>query len=373
MTMIRIKHIHTLAELDAIEKIWTDLERVDGGPSIFQSWIWNRTWCEHVLGSRKRARLDVRVVEDGAGRTLAILPLFEEALAGPIARLTQFLGHRMSYHNDVLLADPKSSELAERVVATLLEDLGPRTVLHLRHLNGESLFTKQLLASQWAEPQCLRVLIQADPSITDQQMRFGRSTRKTFRSQVNQLNRRFDCEYRVLRGEDFPEVFDELVDLHQRRFTSAARSTLLAGPNLAFLKAAASKLSNRGNFEIVQLRADGATIAAALMAHDKRRYFQVNFGFDPEFARYSPMRLLLTETMRRGFDDLGCEIYDLGPGYEAYKFKWSPIVGTNYFCCRGGSGLYAKSVAALYRAAFRRRLPPTPQTGVRVHGGNNPV
>jgi len=84
MSKIRIKRIRTLGELDAIEEIWTDLERVEDGPSIFQSWIWNRTWCEHVLRSHKQARLDVRLVEDGAGRTLAILPFFEETLAGPL-------------------------------------------------------------------------------------------------------------------------------------------------------------------------------------------------------------------------------------------------------------------------------------------------
>ncbi len=76
MPTIRIQRIQTLQALDAMEDIWTDLEHREGGPSIFQSWLWNRTWCEHVLSSRPQAHLDVRVVEDGAGRVLAILPLF---------------------------------------------------------------------------------------------------------------------------------------------------------------------------------------------------------------------------------------------------------------------------------------------------------
>jgi CelD/BcsL family acetyltransferase involved in cellulose biosynthesis len=117
-----------------------------------------------------------------------------------------------------------------------------------------------------------------------------------------------------------------------------------------------SALSYGGNFEFVQLRAGETTIAAALTARDKRRYFFINAGFDLEFSHFSPMRILLTETMRRGFDDLGCEIYDLGPGYEPYKFDWKPCVGTNYFCSLGGSGPYAKALAALYGVAFRRRI-----------------
>jgi len=369
MSKIRIKRIRTLGELDAIEEIWTELERLENGPSIFQSWIWNRTWCEHVLRSHKQACLDVRLVEDGAGRTLAILPFFEEVLAGPLVRLTQFLGHRMSYHNDILLADPNSSELAEVLVRVLIDDLGFRTVLHLRHLNEESVFTKQLLSIGLAEPMCSRLHIQAAPTIMDQSVRFGRSTRKRFRGQANKLRREFGSEFCVRSGRGLLQAFDELIDLHQLRFDSMSRSTLLVGPNLEFLKAATLKLTHTGNSEIVQLRTGDRTIAATLMARDKRRYFCVQTGFDPEFSRFSPMRILLTETMRRGFDDLGCEIYDLGPGYEPYKFDWKPCVGTNYFCSIGGFGPYAKAMAAAYGLAFRHRLPPTPQAGMRLDGG----
>lgn len=356
---MRIRHIRTLDELDAIEKHWRDLECIDGGPSLFQSWTWNRIWCDQVLSTRKRARLDVRVIEDGAGRILAILPFFEEDLAGPLVRVMQFLGHRMSEYNDVLLADPRSSELAEQVVQALPSGLGPRTVLHLRHLNGQSEFTKQLVTQRLAEPQCAYLWLQADPMITDQGMRLGRSKRKTFRWAMNYLHRHFEAEFQVQAGEDFLPAFDELVDLHHRRFSSKGRSTSLVGSTLAFWRIATSTLCNTGIFEIVQLRAGGRTIAAALLAHDKQHYFLLNIGFDPEFGRFSPMRLLLTETMRRGFEDLGCEIYDLGAGYGQYKFDWSPIVGTNYMCCRGGTGPYAKLMATLYGIAFRRRIAST--------------
>lgn len=73
---MRIKKICKFEELDTIKDIWIDFESKDHGPSILQSWIWNSTWCEYVLSSRKQARLDVRVLEDGAGRVLAILPFF---------------------------------------------------------------------------------------------------------------------------------------------------------------------------------------------------------------------------------------------------------------------------------------------------------
>jgi CelD/BcsL family acetyltransferase involved in cellulose biosynthesis len=365
MPTIRIQRIQTLQALDAMKDIWTDLEHREGGPSIFQSWLWNRTWCEHVLSSRPQARLDVRVVEDGAGRVLAILPFFEEALAGPIARLTQFLGHRMSCHNDILLADPGNPELAEQVAVSLVEDLGYRTVLHLRHLRSESLFTKQLIAAQLADPQCPLLRLRFDPTLREPASRLSRKMRKSLRLAKNRLQREFAIEFRVRSGADFPQGFDVFIDLHRRRFASMGKSTLIAGQNLSFLKTATSMLSNVGHFEILQLQANGSTIAAQLMARDKQCYFSIQGGFDPEFARFSPMWLLEIEAIRRGFEDLGCEYYDIGPGYEPYKYHWHPIIEMNYTCCLSRPNLYAKSMAALYGATFRRwGCSPNPPAGV---------
>ena len=317
-----------------------------------------------MLSSRKRTRLDVRLVEDGAGRTLAILPFFEEALAGSVARITQFIGHRMSDHNDILLVDPKSSELADEVIRVLFEDPDSGTILHLRHLDGGSMFTKRLLVSRVAEPQCTHLYLQADPAITDQRKRLGPTKRKNLRWQENLIRRQFKIQFRVRSGTDFLDAFDEMIDLHYRRFDAKGHSTSLTGPSLAFLRTATSTLSNTGNFEIIQLRTDDTTIAAVLTAYSRRRYFGVQSGFNPEFSRFSPIRLLQVETMRRGFEDLDCEIFDLGTGYDQYKFEWSPIVDTNYMCCYGGTGLYGKLAANLYRAAFLRSLPPSqgPQT-----------
>ncbi|MHC4268236.1 MAG: GNAT family N-acetyltransferase [Planctomycetota bacterium] len=372
MSTIQVKHIHTLGELDGIKNIWEELERVNGGLPIFQSWIWNRTWCEHYICQGEKFHLDVRLVQDTGGRTLAIIPFFKTALAGPLIHLVQFLGHRMSYHNDILLVEPDNQKLAKHVVELLIEDLGYRTVIHLRHLDQGSQFTKQLLTRRLVEPQCSRVWIKKDPNITAQCMRLGRSKLKTLRWAENQLRKNFNSEYRVRVGTDILEAFDELVKLHQLRFASKGRYTRFQGRNLVFRKDVMSKFDYSNKFEVVQLRAAGRTIAATLMICDKQNYYCIQTGFDPEYSRYSPMRLLLTEVMRHGFEDLGCDSFDFGPGYERYKFDWKPTVGTNYFCCMGGPGLYAKSLAALYRFAFKRSLPPTPQGSLRAGCRNSP-
>ena len=355
--MTRVRHVRTFADLEALESVWKAFESKDDSASVFQSWDWNRTWCEMVLPRRKGARLDIRLLEDDAGHVLAILPLYEEPLAGPLARITQFLGHRMSTRNGFLVADPRSTELADFVVRTLRHGLGPRSILHLRHLDEAAAITQRLIAHGLADWLCARALVAADPAITDQQQRLSRNTRRVTRKRENKLKREFDVSYSVRSGADFLEAFDELIDLHSHRFVSTGRTSFLAGDNLQFLRRAASTLNAKGCVEIIQLRADQKTIAARLTVRDKNSYVFYQGGFDPDFARFAPMRLLFGQVLHRAFEDLGYALCDLGPAVQSHKLDWQPRLGASYSCCLGGPGPYAKAMAMAYHAAFKRRFP----------------
>jgi CelD/BcsL family acetyltransferase involved in cellulose biosynthesis len=356
MTANRVKRLRTFSELDDIENIWREMESGSGASSLFQSWEWNRTWCEHFLGDGKHGRLDTRLIESNSGQPIAILPFYKKSLAGPLIELTQFLGHRMSYHNDILLAEPTNFEFTREVVNSLISDLNCRAIVHLRHLAEESPFTQELVRLGLAEKQCTRLKIEADSANCDPASRFGRSTRKRFRGQVNKLRREHGFSFQVRSADQFGTALETLVDLHNRRFASKQQKTQFSGPNLRFRNDAMARFGN-DVFEILELRAGESVIASTLMARDHGRYFCIQTGFDPEFAKYSPMRILLTEAMRRGFEDLDCKNFDLGPGYEKYKYDWNPSLGANYSCCIGGVGPYAKAMAMLYRFAFRRSLP----------------
>ena len=360
--MIRIHLIDTPAALQDIKTAWTDCERADDYATIFQSWTWNSIWCEQVLARKKRARIAVRIARDGAGRILAICPFFEQDVAASAIRLTRFIGHHMLVDGGILLADPGNEELVALVVASVLKDLDGRTLLHLSHLNGAAPFTRCLVAGGLAQAQCPRVWVETDGTDKDPAERLGSKMRKNLRSIRNRMQREFKTEFRAVSGPDYPAAFDELVNLHQRRFSAKREASSLVGSNLAFLKAATTQLSDTGHFEILQLRADDKTIAAQLMARDRQRYYAIQGGFAPEYSRFSPILLLELEGMRRGFHELGCRAYDLGAGYEAYKYHWKPRIGTDYFCCHSASNLYARSVATLYRMALKRALPAPPKS-----------
>jgi len=357
MDGLHIRHIQSLSELDEYESSWKALESVSDKISLFQSWYWSRAWCEYVLSQRKNSYLDVQVVEDGKENVLAILPFFTSKFAGPAVRIVQFIGHGMSFQNDILLSKPESESMSEKIVSAMLKELGPRSVLHLGNLDEKSVFTKQLLARGVLQPQCSRLSVTADPKIKDQFARLGRASKKNLKKKRNKLGRNYEVVYKVSKGEDFSEAFDIFISLHNKRFQQMNRSTLLKGPSLDFLRNTTTALSHDNQFEIIELQANGSTIACGLFAVDKLRYYWINGGFEPEFGKYSVQLLLLTESLRRAFDELGCKSCDFGPGYQPYKFSWKPQIGYNYFCTIGGRGFYAKLIAFLYNKLYLLNLP----------------
>lgn len=363
MQEINVKNIKKLDELDSIRDIWIDIEKCDLTSTVFQSWDWNRLWLEQMINKHNKYSLEIKVFEDTSGEVVAIAPFFNQKCLGGMINLTQFIGHKMSFHNNILLRNSSNHTLTKKIIKALIKDLKAGNILHLRHLDSESTFTKELKDLGLAEPMCTRLYTEADPNITDQHMRLGKSRRKSFRLSENRLRKQFGMEYLLCSERDkFISALDTLIELHQKRFTSANKSTLIEGNNLLFFKSSAIALNNKGNCEILQLLAGRIIIASILLVKDRDKYFFIQSGFDPEYSRFSPMRLLLTESMRRGFDELGCKRFDFGPGYDSYKYDWSPTTGYNYHSCIGKNDLYSRTAATLYNKVFTYMLPNSHKT-----------
>ncbi|GJL69214.1 MAG: hypothetical protein NPIRA06_18490 [Nitrospirales bacterium] len=351
---MQIRTIRDTTELDSLKDVWKAFERVSGGPTVFQSWTWNRTWCDLVLADDQQKRLAVKLVEDSTGRTVAILPFFEQEIIGSILQVTQFLGHRMSTYNDILLADPNNTELCKEVVESLCSDKQTKGFIHLRQMSDESVFTTELIDRGLAEPQCRRAWVDADPKLPDPLSRVSKSRRKHIRQADRSLREMGKVEYRACRGNEFVSAFDELINLHYQRFSQKGVETNLTSQNVAFLREATATLSLKGQAEVLQLRFNHATIAGVLQVIDRNRYYSLQSGFDPEFADYSPIWLLDIESMRRGFTELGSERYELGAVYNQYKYSWNPSLGTSYVATFNANNWLSRVAQNVYRYKFRR-------------------
>ncbi len=352
-----VKYVQVLRkpdEMDALSELWKSMEKIGGGPTLFQSWKWNRLWCRHVLETNSAFNLEVRLVEDSSGKPLAIIPLFSRRLLGPALRIVDFLGHRLSPCNDILLAEPGNMDLAGYVVHSFLDSRDMHSIFHLRNICAESAFGSVLMSQGMAEPQCNRVWITSQPEISHPVERLKKGMRKSLRRRKNALNRMGEVTFRVVPVDQVPMAFDELAALHLKRFASMKRSSLLYGNNLAFLRSAISSLAGSDVAEILELRLNDRTIASQLILLDQNHCYAYQAGFDPEFARYSPMWLLSIEAMHRAFTELQCESYELGQAYGDYKYNWEPEIGTNLFSCHGGANYFMNGITTLLRKGFRK-------------------
>lgn len=354
--MLRIRPIGTMDELYTISEIWQQLYESDAHATIAQSWTWNLTWCEVILPVLGNAKPEVMLVEDGAGRVVAILPFFAEDVAGPLARFLRFTGYHMPVHYDIVTGEPDNPDLIREVIAALRAVLDGRTILHLRRLKSSSLFTRELAGRGLAHVQDTHLWIPADPEITDQSKRLGKSTRQTFRWQMNKLRKDHGVEYRIFSGAELDNAFEDHMRLHGLRWRNKDVETFIQRDQRNFLQAVSSQLARQGKCEIVQMWSGARAVASSLGLLDRGAYFGISSGFDPEYAKYSPMRLLLAEVIRRSFDELGCRVFDFGPGSDGYKLDWKPETGHSYYCCVPGNSVYAKGLAAVYHVLFKSRL-----------------
>jgi CelD/BcsL family acetyltransferase involved in cellulose biosynthesis len=353
-TIVRIERIE---HLDELEPAWSSIETRRPATPVFQSWLWSSTWARTVIPEIKGARLQSYVVSSDAGDALAVLPCFRASLAGGALGIVRFLGDRMSFVNDLVCASADEA-LAEELVARLGPLLGRRELAHLKHLNGTSPFTRALIREGAAELQCRRLIISREGGDGEPLARLGRKSRRTLNWQRNRLQKTFGAaRYRVVSREETARAFDRFVDFHRARFRRRGHATLLGGANLRFLRTVFLELCQLGRAEILELEAGERPIATLLAIIDGERYYSVNSGFDVSFEQFSPMKLLLTEGMRRAFA-LGCEHFELGPDYEPYKQMWRPTGEASYAACLSGPGLVSRMGAAGYRAAFRRVTHP---------------
>ena len=84
-------------------------------------------------------------------------------------------------------------------------------------------------------------------------------------------------------------------------------------------------MAPRGLAEISTLRFDGRVISSALsFVYKRRRYFSM-YAYDPEFARFSPSKILLGHLIRQTFEEQG--VFCFGAGSYPYKRDWGTSVG----------------------------------------------
>jgi CelD/BcsL family acetyltransferase involved in cellulose biosynthesis len=152
----------------------------------------------------------------------------------------------------------------------------------------------------------------------------GRSS--NFRQQMRRARRKFEKDggtFRVAAAAE--EVERDLKDferLHTARWDWRGGSDAIKPGSTAMLAEAGAALAPSGRFQLLSMEIEGKVIASQLFlaAGDEVTYW--NGGFDDDYASYKPSLIALVEAVRLSIE-AGATTFDLGPGAQDYKYRFS--------------------------------------------------
>ena len=324
--------VECLVKLDggpAAEARWAALHAASQTDNIFLTLPWLSRWWEAYGGGRG---CRVLLATDG-GEPYAILPLVVER--GPVgARRLSFMGGGEVAPNHLdLIAAPQDREHAAAAFADYLwrtrrqwdvldlvsvADDSPLRSALVERLRGLGCETRVALHTR-----CLNAVLPA--TFEEFVQSRGQHTRAEFRRKGRKLLRdETDVRFgRVTGVDEFPQIFDALVRLHQERWTQLGeRGIFSSTPFTAFHRAAALDALASGQLRLYFLKIGPEVAAVMYCFRVGRNVYYYAGGFDDRFRRHSVGIQLLGHVIEQSIQE-GATDFDFLQGDEEYKEHWS--------------------------------------------------
>ncbi len=292
----------------------------------FLSWAWQREWARAFAADR---RLEVRRVEDGEGRLVAVLALYEAA-PGVLQTLG---GSDVSDYLD-LVAEQGREE--DAWIALLQSRAADRVAWDLHAVPAASPTVTALpqlaqacgLAADVAVEERCPVLTL--PATWDAYLA-GLSGKH--RHELGRKMRRLEREasdVRVTCVHGRAGVEDRLgdfLDLHRRSRVGKAR--FMDARMEGFFRSVVGALSERGDVRLWFLDTPSGPIASFITLEWDATVGLYNSGFHPDHAALSPGVVLLGHLIRDAIER-GKHRFDFLRGEERYKYEFEPAAEAVY-------------------------------------------
>ena len=153
--------------------------------------------------------------------------------------------------------------------------------------------------------------------------------RRNWRYALHTLERA-GARLELVTAPDVGEAVADLERLHRLRWAERGERGVLADPLLQRLVAdAASALDDAGMLRLHRLRLDGQSVAVLLALNGDRRTCCYLSGFDPAFARLSPVTALIGATIEQAARE-GDVAVDFLRGEEPYKLAWGATAAPRF-------------------------------------------
>ncbi|MFF5818787.1 GNAT family N-acetyltransferase [Lysinibacillus capsici] len=316
--MLAYKLITTIEELEPYRSIWSEILEKEYNNNPFIEYEWISTWWT-TLGIHDNVKI---YIVEHQGIAVAFFPLVHSVRFGTIHYFS-FLGQGFATYMEVI-AD---KEWLEPSITFLLKEFSRKYKRYLIVLHGllESKNTSQVLEKYAIEYQMPHSIFRTVTSYIDFQTIPMETFLKMHRKKFKSLKRR-ENKLKSLGHVAFQEVnhnhLQDMFTLFKRRWQKKIdKSGFTEKQTRLFYEQLAKTNSKELRVEVDSLQFEGQWIAFTIDLCCRERNFCQAMGHEPDFNLFGPGRLIEKENMLKAHQ-AGYRYYDLGSGYEPYKFEW---------------------------------------------------
>lgn len=321
----------------ALYEAWSQiLCRTPGAnPQITQEWL---STCWEACGDRQKLSL-ITVVDRGTIKgiaPLAVVPV--GGRAGIRLRKLTFVGDGLTDYQDLLAIDAAREQVLRTLLQFVIDNGEQWDAIHFRNIRGDSPnlpILRDILRSA-SLPFVERVNVQSpyisiDRDWADYYGALGPNVRSDVRRRLNGLTKLGKAEFlRLHKIDDVDDTLKTIRSIHVKcRAAQGGTSWYVNDRRFRLASLILQRFGDRRWLDVVFLKLDGRVIAYYLgFAYGNVVYFW-NTGYDPEFSRVSPGKLLLHYWIQDSFA-AGYREFDFMVGEEPYKLQWTTTVRPNH-------------------------------------------
>jgi CelD/BcsL family acetyltransferase involved in cellulose biosynthesis len=323
------EEISTSARLEELLPEWKALWSSARYSTPFQFPQWIVAWW-HCFGA---GRLAVLALRDGK-RLVAMVPGTIRNGTGPDGAIFELIGGGVSDYQDALFAPGYEAASMPQVLAWL-EQMNRQHCdrCRLEQLPEFSPFVTAPLAQR-----CFDQVATGDvcPVLPLSAQEFAGCIPTTQAAKVRYYRRRADrrgsVSFQTADRNNWPELLDDLLELHRRSWNRRGQSGVLADATVErFHREVAPELLRSGLLRLYRLTIGQRVVSSLyVLMHRARACYYIG-GFDPEFSDVSPGTLLIGHAIERAIGE-GAAEFDFLRGQERYKYSWGAKDRPTYRC-----------------------------------------
>jgi CelD/BcsL family acetyltransferase involved in cellulose biosynthesis len=311
----------------ALEPAWNDLCRRAGMSSFFASHAWFRCCWE----ARAEGLLPLVLVAREAGEVVGLAPFFVHTLHWRIFPMCT--ASLMQNQDSPFVEIPVDSDRRREVLALFvrhLERMPKLQVVSLKKIRRSSCTHRALLEVS-ASSALVRSAGGGAPvlSLRGGWDQFWKAQSQRFKKTVRNVANRVERLGHVTLEEishtaPAAACLDVYSRIAERSWKSDLPVSFKANPRIfRFFEILTPILHAERRLLLWVLHLDGIPVAAEYHVHDGDTVYALRSDFDDRYREASPGAYLNDRIVRTYFERNDVEVYDMGPGDNAYKQRWA--------------------------------------------------